>query len=118
MSISILSKVWEVVNAIDTEQISPVVDSGAGPLFVLNTSQKAFGNLLYTIFDRDTMFPVASYQVRYSNAHIIAQVLREPMPSRGKLEQIVDMTIPDVDMPVWDPSLVPGCYRAYPTKIG
>lgn len=118
MSISLLAKVQETVNAIDEEGLRPVVDEDVGrDIYVLNTRLKNLGNIIYTVFDRETLDPVASYSVRYGHQHVIAEVLFQLSSLRFKLPEIEDTEIPGVVKEEFDPTIIPGCSAAYPTAV-
>jgi hypothetical protein len=116
MSISLLANVQETVNAID-QGLRPVVDDGRGDIYVLNTSRKQFGNLVFTQFDRNTLFPIASFTVRYGTQHVINEVLFGAFSSRRQLEEIIDMEIPGQVREEFDPRIIPGCTPTFPTEV-
>lgn len=117
MSVSLTSNVQEVVNAIDEEDLRPVIDDGTREIYVLNTRLKSLGNIIYTEFDRDTLTPVASYSVRYGHQHIMHQVIFESFTSRFQLPDIEDTEIPGVVREDFDPTIIPGCSATYPTTV-
>ena len=120
MSIALSANVQKTVNAIDEDELNPVVDPGDGFIYVLNTSNKELGNLIYTVFNAETRFPDASFQVRYGTYHIVAQALWDPMP-RSRLEKIADLEIPgmppDNTLFAGLPRVLPGWAPTLPTEI-
>jgi hypothetical protein len=117
-NISPLTKVIMAINAIDEGTANPVVDNGCGPIYLLNTSNKELGNLIWTTFDRETFFPITSWQCRFGVAMTIQQILYEPLPMRSELPKIVDQFLPDMPWAeVYAPMILPGCQTTYPTKV-
>lgn len=74
------ANVQAVVNAINTKTVIPFGDYGGPNLFWFQTSDNGLGNLIYTIFDRDTTLGLASFTVRYGAAANIQQVLFQEYP--------------------------------------
>ncbi|RLD77629.1 MAG: hypothetical protein DRJ15_13160 [Bacteroidetes bacterium] len=120
MKIALTTSVSQAIIEIDNETIEPIVEPGDGFIYVLNTSNKELGNIIYTVFDAATRFPDKSYQVRFGNQHIVAQVLWDPMP-RSTLEKIVDLEIPGMPPGEIDntglPRILPGWAPTYATEI-
>jgi len=116
-NISLYTRVSNAVNAIDAGTVNPIVDTGAGPIYLLNTSNKELGNLLWTAFDRETFFPISSWTCRYGVAQTIQQVIFEPMPMRTELTKIVDQFLPDNPWVDCRPMILPGCSETYSTEV-
>ena len=114
-TISLSAKVWHVIDEIDSNGITPLVDPGNGLLYVLNTSQKELGSILYTVFDGETLYPESSYSVKFSHKHTIGEILFEGSVIRKKLDKIVDLDVPTMPRPEWNPMIIPGCTKTYPT---
>lgn len=98
--INLTANVQQTVNAILAEEIVPVVQPNNGKLYVLNTSQRDMGNIIYTVFDETTKWPEESWQVRYSHKHMIGNVLFDPM-IKSQLQYIVDDQIPERPRECW-----------------
>lgn len=113
--IALTSKVQDVIIGIQEGTIVPVLDTGSGYIFVFNNMLVPLGSMVYTAFDRNTLFPVASFSVKFGTYHTIGQIISEPMPSRRQLEKIVDMEIPGMLRPEFNPQVVTGGYTVYPT---
>lgn len=120
MPIALTTKVWLAINEIDSGDIDPIVEPGDGFIYVLNTSAKELGNIIFTVFDAKTRFPDKSYQVRFSAYHVVGQVLWDPMP-RSTLEQIIDLEIPGMPPGSGDfeglPRILPGWAPTYSTDV-
>ena len=74
------ANVMAVMNAINTGTIIPLGDFGGPNLYYFQTFEQVLGNLVYTIFDRNTTLGLASFSVRSSSYALIRQVLFEPWP--------------------------------------
>lgn len=74
------ANVQAVVNAINTSVIVPFGDFGGPNLYWFQVINNGTGNLIYTVFDRDTTLGLASFMVRYGAASTIQQVVFEPFP--------------------------------------
>lgn len=116
-NISIFTKVPAAVNAIDAGTVAPIVDTGSGPIFLLNTANKELGNIQWTVFDRETFFPLSSWTCRYGAAQTIQQVLFDPMPMRMELTKILDQYLPGNPWVDCLPMILPGCSVTYPTQV-
>ena len=71
------ANVQHTVNLINTGQIIPYGDFGEDVVYWFQTFENTLGNLVYTVFDRDTTIGIASYSVRFGSAATIGQVLRQ-----------------------------------------
>lgn len=116
-NISLFTKVPAAVNAIDAGTVLPIVDTGKGPIFLLNTSNKELGNLMWTAFDRETFFPLESFTCRYGAAQTIQMLIFDPMPMRKVLPKILDQYLPDNPWVDCRPMILPGCSVTYPTQV-
>lgn len=74
------ANVQAVVNAINTNTIIPFGDFGGSNLYWFQAINNGTGNLIYTVFDRDTTMALASFIVRYGAASTIQQVVFQPYP--------------------------------------
>jgi hypothetical protein len=79
-TIAIDANVQAVINAIDMCKVIPYGDFGGAVVYYFQTNQKCLGNLVYTIFDRNTTLGLASFAVRYGSAASIRQVIFEEFP--------------------------------------
>lgn len=116
--ISMETRVWQAVDQIDTDpEFWPVVEPGDGNLYLLNTSQRIFGTLIYTVFNAETRFPDSSWAVKYGSQHYIHQVLFSNPMIRERLTYIVDDVIPGLPREEFNPMIIPGCTPTYPTEV-
>lgn len=69
-----------VINAINTNTVIPYGDFGGPSLYWFQTFDNGLGNLVYTVFDRDTTLGLASFMVRYGAAATIQQVVFQQYP--------------------------------------
>jgi hypothetical protein len=74
------ANVQAVINAINTKTVIPYGDFGGPSLYWFQTFDNGLGNLVYTIFDRDTTLGLASFMVRYGAAATIQQVVFQQYP--------------------------------------
>ena len=74
------ANVQAVINAINTKTVVPYGDFGGPNLYWFQTFDNGLGNLVYTIFDRDTTLGLASFMVRYGAAATIQQVVFQQYP--------------------------------------
>lgn len=74
------ANVQAVINAINTKTIIPYGDFGGPNLYWFQTFDNGLGNLVYTVFDRDTTLGLASFMVRYGAAATIQQVVFQQYP--------------------------------------
>lgn len=79
--IALGANVSMVVNAINSGAIIPYGDFGGANVYWFQTMKNGMGNLIFTIFDRNTTLGLASYMVRYGAAATIQQVVFQPYPS-------------------------------------
>lgn len=79
-TVALGANVQAVVNAINTNSVIPYGDFGGPNLYWFQTANNGLGNLIYTIFDRDTTLGLASFTVRYGAASTIQQVVFQPCP--------------------------------------
>jgi len=116
MSIALTSRVNETINAIDSGAVVPVVDPHDGYIYVLNTSNKELGYIIYTKFDRPSKFPLESWTVRYSAKHIVNDVILNTAMIKSQLDYIQDFEIPGEIREEFDPMIIPSCYVTQPTE--
>ena len=109
--VSLHAKVQAAIDSIKLGHSGRVVTYCGPVTFVLSTAQAHFANLLYTSFCTQTGFPIESWQARYSNAHVIGQILFSPVP-KIRLPYFVDCFIPGFE-PICElpPTIIPGTYR-------
>jgi hypothetical protein len=89
------ANVQAVVNAINTNTVIPYGDFGGPNVYWFQTLNNGLGNLVYTVFDRDTTLGLASFMVRYGSAAIIQQVVFQQYPrSQIDLQYLILPTIP------------------------
>jgi len=79
-NIALDANVQAVVNAINTNSVIPYGDYGGPNVYYFQTFDNGLGNLVYTIFDKQTTLGLASFMVRYGAAATIRQVLFQPFP--------------------------------------
>ena len=79
------ANVQAVINAINTNTVIPYGDYGGSNVYWFQTFDNGLGNLVYTIFDRDTTLGLASFMVRYGAAATIQQVVFQQYP-RSQIE--------------------------------
>jgi hypothetical protein len=116
--ISLEARVWTVVDAIDTDpEFYNVAEPGDGFLYVFETSQQQFGTILYTMFNAETLYPEASWAVKYGHQHFMHQVLYSGTMIRDKLDYLVDTEVPGKPYDTIDPMIIPGCTPTYPTEV-
>lgn len=94
-TIALDASVQEVVNAINTNSIIPYGDYGGTTVYYFSTMNNGLGNLVYTVFDKNTTLGLASFMVRYGAAATIRQVLFQPFPrSQIDLQFLILPNIP------------------------
>ncbi len=91
------ANVQAVVNAINNNTVIPYGDFGGPNLYWFQTMNNGLGNLIYTVFDRDTTLGLASFTVRYGAAATIQQVVFQQYPRTPIDLQFLIM--PHVDRP-------------------
>lgn len=94
-TVALDANVQAVVNAIKTNSVIPYGDYGGPNVYYFSTMDNGLGNLVYTIFDRETTLGLASFMVRYGAAATIRQVLFQPFPrSQIDLQYLILPAIP------------------------
>jgi hypothetical protein len=94
-TIALDANVQAVINAINTNSVIPYGDYGGPVVYYFQTFDNGLGNLVYTIFDKDTTLGLSSFMVRYGSAATIRQVLFQPFPrSQIDLQFLILPTIP------------------------
>lgn len=114
-NLSLLTNIRDAMNSID-DGGSPVVDPNDGKIYVLDTSDRYIGNILYTIFDKETEEALSSWQARYGTYHTVQQVLFNPIP-RGQLTDVLITEIPVEFVPDMTPGMIAGSYVVHSTKV-
>lgn len=84
-TVSISSFVKDVVTAINTDKVIPYGDFGGDKVYWFQTVKNGLGNIVYTVFDRETTMGIESVEVRYGAATTIGQAIFSPMP-KGKID--------------------------------
>jgi hypothetical protein len=79
-TVALDANVQAVVNAIKTNSVIPFGDYGGSNVYYFSTFDNGLGNLVYTIFDKETNLGLSSFMVRYGAAATIRQVLFQPFP--------------------------------------
>ena len=97
-TVSLIANVQAVVNAINTNTVIPYGDYGGANVYWFQTMNNGLGNIIYTIFDKDTTLGLASYMARYGAATKIVQILYEPFP-RSEIELQL-LVLPNFRKPV------------------
>lgn len=94
-SVALDANVQAVVNAIKTKSVIPYGDYGGPNVYYFSTMENGLGNLVYTIFDKNTTLGLASFAVRYGAAATIRQVIFQPFPrSQIDLQYLILPNIP------------------------
>jgi len=93
--VSLGANVQAVVNAINTKTVIPYGDYGGPNVYWFQTFDNGLGNLVYTVFDKETTLGLASFMVRYGAASIIQQVVFQQYPrSQIDLQYLILPAIP------------------------
>jgi len=94
-TISLDANVQMVVNAINTNSVIPYGDYGGPNVYYFQTLNNGLGNLIYTMFDRETNLGLASFMVRYGAATTIRMAVLQPFPrSQIDLQYLILPNIP------------------------
>lgn|SRR5574337_393930 len=94
-TIALDANVQAVINAINTNSVIPYGDYGGPVVYYFQTFDNGLGNLVYTIFDKDTTLGLSSFMVRYGAAATIRQVLFQQFPrSQIDLQFLILPNIP------------------------
>ncbi len=89
------ARVQDVVNAIRTGSIIPYGDYGGPTVYYFSLLDTALGNLVYTVFDKQTDLGLASFTVRYGAAATIRQIIFSQFPrSQIDLQYLILPNIP------------------------
>ena len=98
--VSLGANVAAVINAINTNSVIPYGDFGGPNVYWFQTFDNGLGNLVYTIFDRDTTLGLASFTVRFGAAATIQQVVFQQYPrSQIELQFLILPCVPRADNP-------------------
>ena len=109
--IHIQTNITVAINAIDAEEVEPIVDVGNEFIYWLDTSHKQFGNLLYTEFNKFTGVGTRSWSVRYTNAATVQVVMFGLAQRRWEYAEPLMDHFPGFDgQQPSDGSIIPGCY--------
>ena len=84
-TISATALVSSVVNAIRAGIVIPYGDFGGPNVFYFSAPNNGLGNIIYTVFDRETTLGLASYTVRYGAATTIKNIVFDQYP-RGPID--------------------------------
>jgi hypothetical protein len=79
-TIALGANVQAVINAINTKTVIPYGDFGGPNIYWFQTFDNGLGNLVYTIFDRNTTLGLSSFMVRFGAAATIQQVVFQQYP--------------------------------------
>lgn len=79
-TVALDANVQAVVNAINTNSVIPFGDYGGSNVYYFQTFDNGLGNLVYTIFDKNTTLGLASFMVRFGAASTIRQVIFQQYP--------------------------------------
>ena len=94
-TIALGANVQAVINAINSKTVTPYGDFGGSNLYWFQTFDNGLGNLVYTVFDRNTTLGLASFMVRYGAAATIQQVVFQQYPrSQIDLQYLILPHIP------------------------
>jgi len=94
-TIALDAYVQYVVNAINAKQVIPFGDFGGPNVYYFQTFDNGLGNLVYTIFDKETTLGLASFMVRYGAAATIGQVIFGQWPkSQIDLQYLILPPVP------------------------
>lgn len=98
-TIALNANVAAVVNAINYKTIIPYGDYGGPTVYYFQVINNGLGNIIYTMFDKDTTLGLASFMVRYGAATTIRDVIMMPFPrSQIDLQHLILPHIPIVDI--------------------
>ena len=94
-TVALDANVQAVINAINTNSVIPYGDYGGSTVYYFQTFDSGLGNLVYTIFDKNTQLGLASFMVRYGAAATIRQVIFQQYPrSQIDLQFLILPNIP------------------------
>lgn len=94
-TIALDANVQAAVNAINTGSVIPYGDYGGPNVYYFQTMNNGLGNLIYTMFDKNTNLGLVSFMVRYGSATTIRQAILEPFPrSQVELQLLILPSIP------------------------
>ena len=79
-TVALDANVAAVVNAINTNSVIPYGDYGGPNVYYFQVINNGLGNLIYTIFDKNTTLGLASFTVRYGAATTIRDAILMPFP--------------------------------------
>lgn len=94
-TIALEANVPAVVNAINSNSVVPYGDYGGSTVYYFQTMNNGLGNIIYTVFDKNTTLGLASFMVRYGAATTIRQVLFNEFPrSQIDLQHVILPKLP------------------------
>ena len=94
-TIALDANVQAVVNAINIGSVVPYGDYGGPTVYYFQTMSNGLGNIIYTMFDKNTTLGLASFTVRYGAATTIRQVILQPFPrSQIDLQHLILPRLP------------------------
>ena len=97
-TVALDANVQMVVNAINQNSVIPYGDYGGPNVYYFQTQNNGLGNLIYTMFDKETTLGLASFTVRYGAASTIRDVILMPFPrSQIELQYLILPLIPIVN---------------------
>lgn len=103
------TKVIDAVYGILKQELYPVIVTKT-KYYYLDITHWGRGTLMYTEFDRDTMLPVASWELRFASYHTLRHVIMEPVP-KIQLDKLLMTEIPDLMPDEVDPEIILSYYR-------
>ena len=93
-TVALEANVQAVVNAIKTKSVIPYGDYGGSSVYYFSINSSNLGNIVYTVFDKQTNLGLASFMVRFGAATYIKQILFDPFPcSQIDLQYLI---LPDI----------------------
>lgn len=94
-TVALDANVQAVINAINTDSIIPYGDYGGPTVYYFQSMDNALGNLIYTMFDKNTQLGLASFMVRFGAATTIRQAILQPFPrSSIQLQHLILPRLP------------------------
>lgn len=94
-AIALDANVQYTINAINAGMVVPYGDFGGPNVYWFQTFENALGNLVYTIFDRESTLGLASFMVRFGAATTMRQVLFQEYPKSDiKLQFLILPRLP------------------------
>lgn len=107
--ISSKCNVMDAIYGIIAGDYSPIVDNGIH-YYYIDVEKWGNGTLYYTTFNKTTLEPVESWEVKFGSYHIMYQIIYDPLP-KIKLESIKHVTLPTLPPEIVDPTVILSYYR-------